>query len=654
MVLFDRPNSSDNVASGTIRFSDGSNVAVGALNNDGLPLTVVFPARSATGLRFTVNSTSTKTVNIGLSELQIWTSTGPAVPTTAPSSTTAPATVATTTQVSTTVARTTVPPSPTTPTIPAATIAPAPVPPTVNSATPLNTNPSVTGTSGWGVSGATYDGTMSRTAGSGSFRFSGMFGQVMSGAVKVTPGQPYTLSAYIRTANWPTGNVSLLPVEVNSGGGFIRVLGEFGTNGAPGTINGWQEFATVIVPSGTTNYIALVANRAEDQFAGTGDMWLDDLAVVAGVQARSPSAPKKAFNGTQTRVDGLGNWEVLQNGAWKPWFPLCVAANGNRSTYTALAAGGFNCDIWNGQEPFYLEKAKAAGMRSFFNISQYYQPNGWAYRGWTDLANRIKAVNASPAADYLAGFWMDNEAPWGTFADYEQTARAVQSLDTVNGARRRPIMQLMNSTYLRAFSNNGVDFSDVLAGYSPTAGGYAPWGRTGDRLIANQLEGITQPLSLCQVASTGVNFRATIYGCLAHGGTSLSYFQDDSANPVETHGFWSELPAISREVNALLPVIRAPESGAWKISNSLGNRVWPVAMSQVHEVGGVAHMILANMTPSEKIVTFRIDASTYQAGEIRDYFTNQLLATISGNTFTLRIPGSGLTTGSLAIRLVPS
>ncbi len=614
---------------------------------------MVFPARSATGLRFTVNSTSSNTANIGLSELQIWTSPGPAVPTTAPSSTTAPATVATTTQVSTTVARTTVPPSPTTPTIPATTIAPAPVPPTVNSVTPLNANPSVTGTSGWGVSGATYDGTMSRTAGSGSFRFSGMFGQVTSSPVKVTPGQPYTLTAYIRTASWPSGNVSLLPIEVNAGGGYIRVMPEFGTNGAPGLVNAWQEFSTVIVPSGTTNYIALVANRAEEQFPGSGDMWLDDLAIVSGATTRSPVSAKTPFNGTNTRVDSAGNWEVLEKGSWKPWFPLCLSANGNRPSFSGLAAAGFNCDMWNGHEPIFLEKAKAAGMRSFFQLSQYQQPGGWAYRSWSDLESKIRTVNASPAADYLAGYWMDTEAPWGTFTDYEQVFRTIQRVDRLNGVRRRPIVQMLNSSYLRAFSNNEGPFSDVLAGYSPQAGVWTAWPRSGERLIMKQLEGISQPLSLCHVADTGVHFRATLYGCLAHGGTSLNYWADSIERPIETHGFWSELPAISREANALLPVIRASDSGAWNIGNSLGNRVWPVAMSQVREVGGVGHMILANMTPSEKVVTFRIDASSYQAGEIRDYFTNQLLATVSGNTFTLRIPGSGLTTGSLAIRLLP-
>ena len=283
VVLFDRPNSSDNVRSGFITFSDGSRVEVGAINNDGLPLDIAFPARSATGLRFTITSTSTTTANIGLSELQIWSTNSPAVPTTLAPPTIAPTTTlpATTTAApTTTIARTTTIastvattiPTPTTPTIP-----PAPT-----SVTPLNANPSAAGTAGWGVSGAVYDGAVSRTPGSGSFRFPGMYGQLTSSPVKVTPGQPYTLTAYIRTSTWPTGNISLLPIEVNAAGAFVKVLGEFGTNGAPSAVGVWQEYGTVVVPTGTTNYIALVANRAEEQFAGAGDMWLDDLAVLAG------------------------------------------------------------------------------------------------------------------------------------------------------------------------------------------------------------------------------------------------------------------------------------------------------------------------------------------------------------------------------------
>ena len=61
VVLYDRPNTNDNIRSATLSFSDGSTVAVGALNNDGSAVVVSFPEKVITGMTLTVNSVSTST-----------------------------------------------------------------------------------------------------------------------------------------------------------------------------------------------------------------------------------------------------------------------------------------------------------------------------------------------------------------------------------------------------------------------------------------------------------------------------------------------------------------------------------------------------------------------------------------------------------------
>ncbi len=76
IVLFDRPNTNDRVNGGTLTFSDGSSVAVGALNNDGSATTVTFAARTVTTVRFTVTSVSSATENVGLAEFEVWGTTG--------------------------------------------------------------------------------------------------------------------------------------------------------------------------------------------------------------------------------------------------------------------------------------------------------------------------------------------------------------------------------------------------------------------------------------------------------------------------------------------------------------------------------------------------------------------------------------------------
>jgi len=70
-VLYDRPNTDDQVTAGTLSFSDGSTVAVPALDNAGAARTVTFAARATTGVLFTATSVSNSTINVGLAELQV-------------------------------------------------------------------------------------------------------------------------------------------------------------------------------------------------------------------------------------------------------------------------------------------------------------------------------------------------------------------------------------------------------------------------------------------------------------------------------------------------------------------------------------------------------------------------------------------------------
>lgn len=72
VVLFDRPNADDFVTGGVLTFSDGSSVPVPALLNGGGGLEVSFAPRTASWVKFTVNSVSSETLNIGLSEIQVF------------------------------------------------------------------------------------------------------------------------------------------------------------------------------------------------------------------------------------------------------------------------------------------------------------------------------------------------------------------------------------------------------------------------------------------------------------------------------------------------------------------------------------------------------------------------------------------------------
>jgi hypothetical protein len=74
IVLHDRPNANDHVTASSLRFSDGSTIDVGALPNDGSPLTVALPAGAApvTSVSLLISGVSTTTENIGLAEIEAW------------------------------------------------------------------------------------------------------------------------------------------------------------------------------------------------------------------------------------------------------------------------------------------------------------------------------------------------------------------------------------------------------------------------------------------------------------------------------------------------------------------------------------------------------------------------------------------------------
>ncbi|MEW8050556.1 MAG: PIG-L family deacetylase [Candidatus Thiodiazotropha sp.] len=72
ILLYDRPNGNDQIVSGTLTFSDGSTVAVGALENSGGATEIFITPRTVTSLRFTVDQVTPATLNVGLAEIEVF------------------------------------------------------------------------------------------------------------------------------------------------------------------------------------------------------------------------------------------------------------------------------------------------------------------------------------------------------------------------------------------------------------------------------------------------------------------------------------------------------------------------------------------------------------------------------------------------------
>ncbi len=72
IILYDRPNTDDQITGGNIQFSDGSSITIGALNNDGTATSFTFTAKTFTSLQFNITSVSASTQNVGLAEIQVY------------------------------------------------------------------------------------------------------------------------------------------------------------------------------------------------------------------------------------------------------------------------------------------------------------------------------------------------------------------------------------------------------------------------------------------------------------------------------------------------------------------------------------------------------------------------------------------------------
>jgi hypothetical protein len=72
IVLYDRPNSNDQITAATLQFSDGSSLTSTALPNAGTALTLDFSARSVSSVTLTVTAVSSTTGNVGLAEFEAY------------------------------------------------------------------------------------------------------------------------------------------------------------------------------------------------------------------------------------------------------------------------------------------------------------------------------------------------------------------------------------------------------------------------------------------------------------------------------------------------------------------------------------------------------------------------------------------------------
>ncbi len=516
------------------------------------------------------------------------------------------------------------------------------------------------------LGGASFDPVVSATSGSGSARLDAPGSSIRSRPISVLPGTLYRVSVKVRQDTWPRGNVTISIQHTDAAGEWKSNL-PAETVIAPYVNGVFSPSGLYVMIPDDIDRVQLVLIRSAPQ-SSTAPMWLDDVQLEASPALAEPRSPKNPFPGSQTRIDGLGNWQIRSGATWVDWFPMCVAINPSQANLTrlrSLKSQGVNCNIWNGHDHRSLELHKAAGLRSFFQVAQYTNPTGWALGDLNDLRTKIREATSSSAADYLAGFYLDNE---NQSANVEVTRRVTDAIkaadvDPGTGQRRRPILQLQGSYGSLGMwaDENGVPFTDAVGAYVPSVNSGGAGSGPGSQLFLESQPGQTQPTAYCQINDgIGAKFRAALFGCIAHGSRAMSFWVDGPIDPaypntpvLETQPFWSDLPAITNQLGQLGPVLRASTETTWSAQLVADNELLPVTIG-TRTVDGIAHVITSNMSDSAQTSLVRLSGLPYAAAEVRDFFTNAKVADVgSDNTFSLTVGPATNGSGSMVLRVVP-
>ncbi|MCD6497898.1 MAG: hypothetical protein J7M25_06270 [Deltaproteobacteria bacterium] len=498
-----------------------------------------------------------------------------------------------------------------------------------------------------------FDPSTSRTPGSGSIRLAyedlenGDSDKVAAHGIPVEPGKVYTLSLYAKIESWP-------PPRLYIGVGYRDEDGHWTHNGRGGgrwgvsEVGEWQEVVGFFYPE-PGDAFAQPSIQGGDSLDGDPNhvIWIDDVYFGEGKSFAEPPSAKTPFDGTMTRVDDLGNIELLRDGQWVPFFPLCIYADGSRPDWSVYSEQGFNCNMWTSSASG-IRRAKEAtsafnpdGMVSGFQIAQYIGHDGWAYNDLVDLRSKIQEVKDQGLMGSLLFWYWDNEHVYGDWdVPVAVTSTIIDEDQDGNGNRMHPIYALNGNFGLtRIYQSSRQTLIDVTGTYmSRSVDGFQVQDMVGAQSV---------PPSIAQIQlGIGERFRPSLFAAIAVGARGMGHWRDRyGTDPVEGRAWWSQLPQIRRDIDAMLPLIRTPHWTDWSLTCDGG----PDVTVGTRTMDCRGYVIAANASQDEVTMTCHISGLAYQVTKVVDFFSGDDLGTVTDGQFSLTIEAYGRT----VVRLDP-
>jgi Concanavalin A-like lectin/glucanases superfamily len=523
--------------------------------------------------------------------------------------------------------------------------------------TNLVTNPDVDGSSNWISRSGMYDSSVSRDAGTGSFKmtttYPGLnFSYIESALIPVTPGKTYTTAFYMRSDIFPPAIPNFFVGYFDSNQNYIR--NSSGSFQSVTSSASWQECVFIFRPQPGTAYVRIKSYFMFQPIGYSSTIWVDNFYLGEGIGFEQAPTAKTPFIGSHVKVDALGNMEVLKSGVWTPFFPLAICGDWNRSDWTIYSAQGFNTEM-RAMDVSALQRAQDAvssfnpdGMMCGFGLSTYISPGSSNYNDLTLLETKINAIKTAGMIEQLLLYYWDNENCYDEWQVPLAVANKIKELDVdVNLDRMNPIYALQgNEGIARKYNNSSVNMTDIVGGYTTCdiASLYPDETRGAlDLVTMSNIEQQQNPVVFAQINNgIGLAFRPRLFNAIAKGAKAMSFWRDTYLNPtpdlprIEDQLWWNDLPNIRREIDQLLPIIRMPHWTSWSLSsnNSLidfGTR----------DYKGKGYIIVTNEQDSAQSVTFTISSLPYTAITVKNFFTHEIEMQITGSQFTVSIPAYG-------------
>ncbi len=360
---------------------------------------------------------------------------------------------------------------------------------------------------------------------------------------------------------------------------------------------------------------------------------------------RHPPAVRKPFDGGRVRIDGLGNWELLEDGKWKPYFPLVMYPAVGNVDYADYKRNG-----WNTLTQISVvelgEKAAKAGLYyqiDFSGVFDRYGPN--------EAVRLLEAFKASPSWSRVVALYFDLEN--GTEFKRRKARAMVTALKKalmVDGKQEVPII-------VNHLSPEGMipfgDIFDVVGCYvNPVV---SPWqksstigthlGQMEAFVTAVNSENMKMPVGIgtLNMPHEADHLETMIWTAIARGARGFGYwrdrYDDTDGTDIRRKKWFKSFPRHAALIQKALPIIRQPTRSRFRITMSEPEQEWGVIYG-VREFKGRPVLIVVyqgsnlETTTKPKRVSF---STAHPFSTVRDVFTGKVVAKGENGRFSLTL-----------------